>query len=86
MKFDIYGRFQLEVLRENEAWTAYRLAPGANVADDDWRAHGEGFQHRQRLAFIPHRWKHQCAGGAELLLDFVRAFPAENPGFGIFGF
>ncbi len=35
MKFDIYGRFQLEVLRENEAWTAYRLAPGTRERDAD---------------------------------------------------
>lgn len=29
MKFDIYGRFQLEVLRENNAWVVYR--PGAGL-------------------------------------------------------
>jgi hypothetical protein len=29
MKFDIYGRFQLEVLRENDAWAVYR--PGAGL-------------------------------------------------------
>jgi hypothetical protein len=25
MKFDVYGRFQLEVLRENNAWIVYAL-------------------------------------------------------------
>ncbi|WP_137176151.1 hypothetical protein [Massilia sp. HP4] len=28
MKFNIYGRFQIEVQRENGAWVAYRLDPG----------------------------------------------------------
>ncbi|MCC6072080.1 hypothetical protein ACFSQU_21325 [Massilia sp. GCM10020059] len=28
MKFDIYGRFQLEVRRENDAWEVYHLEPG----------------------------------------------------------
>jgi hypothetical protein len=35
MKFDVYGRFQLEVLREKEAWTVYRLAPGTRERDTD---------------------------------------------------
>jgi hypothetical protein len=28
MKFDIYGRFQIDVLRVNDAWEVYRLEPG----------------------------------------------------------
>lgn len=28
MKFDIYGRFQLDVRRENDAWEVYHLEPG----------------------------------------------------------
>jgi hypothetical protein len=28
MKFDIYGRFQVEVRRENDAWVAYRAELG----------------------------------------------------------
>jgi hypothetical protein len=28
MRFDIYGRFQVEVRRENEAWVAYRSELG----------------------------------------------------------
>lgn len=28
MKFDVYGRFQLEVLREKDTWAVYRLALG----------------------------------------------------------
>jgi hypothetical protein len=31
MKFDIYGRFQVEVRRENEAWAVYRPALGKRV-------------------------------------------------------
>lgn len=35
MRFDIYGRFQIEVRRENDAWEAYHVEPGkrAKVAD-----------------------------------------------------
>lgn len=31
MKFDVFGRFQLEVVREEERWVAYRLEPGKRV-------------------------------------------------------
>jgi hypothetical protein len=33
MKLDVYGRFHLEVLRENDSWVVYRLAPGMRVPD-----------------------------------------------------
>jgi hypothetical protein len=35
MKFDVYGRFTLEIVRERDAWAAYRLAPGRRVPDRD---------------------------------------------------
>lgn len=35
MKFNIYGRFQLDVRRENDAWEAYRLEPGKRAKVDD---------------------------------------------------
>jgi hypothetical protein len=28
MKFDIYGRFQVDVRRVNDSWEVYRLEPG----------------------------------------------------------
>lgn len=28
MKFDVYGRFQVEVRWEDDGWVAYRIAPG----------------------------------------------------------
>ena len=31
MKVDVYGRFQLEVTRENGQWIAYRLEPGKRI-------------------------------------------------------
>jgi hypothetical protein len=31
MKFDVYGRFQLEVVREGDNWVAYRLGSGKRV-------------------------------------------------------
>ena len=34
MKFDVYGRFRLEVLRENEAWAAYRVGTGTRSRDN----------------------------------------------------
>jgi hypothetical protein len=35
LKFDIYGRFQLEVLRDGEQWNVYRLVSGKRVACAD---------------------------------------------------
>jgi hypothetical protein len=35
MKFDVYGRFQLEVQREGELWVAYRLSPGKRAKVND---------------------------------------------------
>jgi len=35
MKFDVFGRFQLEVQREGELWVAYRLSPGKRTPLDD---------------------------------------------------
>ena len=34
MKFDIYGRFELEVLRENDVWVVYRVGLGVRSRDD----------------------------------------------------
>ena len=31
LRVDVYGRFQLEILRENERWVAYRLEPGKRI-------------------------------------------------------
>ena len=33
MKFDIYGRFHLDILREGHAWVAYKIADGKRVRD-----------------------------------------------------
>jgi hypothetical protein len=35
MKFDVYGRFQLEVEWENDSWAVYRLALGKRVKAND---------------------------------------------------
>jgi hypothetical protein len=35
MRFNIYGRFQLEVRRENDSWEVYRLEPGKRVKVND---------------------------------------------------
>ena len=35
MRFNIYGRFQIEVRREHESWVAYRLTPGKRVLEDE---------------------------------------------------
>ena len=34
MRLDVYGRFQLEVLRENNAWIAYRVGVGTRSRDN----------------------------------------------------
>lgn len=31
MKFDVYGRFRVEVCRESDRWVAYRLTPGKRM-------------------------------------------------------
>ena len=36
MKFDIYGRFQLEVLRDEDHWSVYRLASGKRMPVHDF--------------------------------------------------
>jgi hypothetical protein len=41
MKFDVYGRFQLEVAREGNRWIAYRLVPGKRIRADDLIIPGE---------------------------------------------
>ncbi len=35
MKFDMYGRFQVDVRRENDAWAVYRVEPGKRVPFED---------------------------------------------------
>jgi len=35
MKFNIYGRFQLDVRRENDGWEVYRLEPGKRAKMGD---------------------------------------------------
>jgi hypothetical protein len=45
MKFDVYGRFQLEVVREKDRWAVYRLGLGkrapADLAIPSWVAPNE---------------------------------------------
>jgi len=35
VKFDVYGRFQLEMHREGNAWVVYRLGTGMRSPGDD---------------------------------------------------
>lgn len=35
MKFDIYGRFQIDVRRENDAWEAYHVEAGKRAKIDE---------------------------------------------------
>lgn len=35
MRFDIYGRFQIDVRRENDAWEAYHVEPGKRAKVDE---------------------------------------------------
>ena len=35
MKFDVYGRFELEVLSTTRGWEVYRLTDGKHVRVDD---------------------------------------------------
>jgi hypothetical protein len=35
MKFDVYGRFQVEVVRENDEWVVYKLGLGTRARSRD---------------------------------------------------
>ena len=35
MKFDVFGRFQLDVVREGGRWAAYSLGVGKRIKRDD---------------------------------------------------
>ena len=35
MKVDVYGRFQLELVKEGGKWIAYRLEPGKRIRISD---------------------------------------------------
>src|SRR5947199_4365314 len=35
MKFDVYGRFQVEVVRENDEWVVYKLGLGTRARSSD---------------------------------------------------
>ena len=35
MKFNIYGRFHVDVRREHDAWAVYRAEPGKRVLCDE---------------------------------------------------
>jgi hypothetical protein len=35
MKFDVHGRFQIEVRREDDRWVAYHIAPGKRTKVHD---------------------------------------------------
>lgn len=35
MRYDIYGRFRVEVLREGDRWVTYRLGHGVRRLDPD---------------------------------------------------
>ena len=34
MRFDVYGRFQVEVLWENDQWVVYKLGTGTRARSD----------------------------------------------------
>ena len=36
MRFDIYGKFQIDITREAGTWVAYRLEPGKRIALRDF--------------------------------------------------
>lgn len=34
MKFDVYGRFRIDIVREGARWVVYRIQEGKRVHDD----------------------------------------------------
>ena len=49
VRFDVYGRFQVEVSREADHWVAYRIAPGKRIRIHDLVLPGE-IQTSQQIA------------------------------------
>lgn len=39
MRYDVYGRFLIEVRREHDRWVAYRLGTGVRRLDPDVQLH-----------------------------------------------
>lgn len=56
MRFNIFGRFQLDVEREGEAWVAYRVAGAVRRPDHDIRisAHLDVGEIKEFLADVFH--------------------------------
>ena len=72
MRFDVYDRFQLEVVREKGRWVAYRLGLGrrspAKLAIPSWVAPSEMATYLDDLL-------HELSGPGET----VRPLPEETP-------
>lgn len=61
IKFDVYGRFQIEVHREADVWVAYRIALGKRMRIDDLAIPGE-IQTAQEIARYLDDLYHEAAG------------------------
>jgi hypothetical protein len=52
VRFDVYGRFRIEVCREADHWAAYRIAPGKRVRINDLVIPGELQTSREIARFL----------------------------------
>lgn len=69
MKFDVYGRLQIEIVREGESWTAYQLEPGKRIALHDFSI--PAWMSTDEIAVYLDDIYHEMGGPG----DVVRAIP-----------
>lgn len=61
MRFDVYGRFQIEVHREADVWVAYHIAPGKRVRINDLAIPGDIQKAREIARYLDDLY-HEAAG------------------------
>ena len=69
MVFDVYGRFQLEVARENGRWVAYRISPGLRALDASVTIPGE-LEPDEIAGFLDDLFHESCRPG-----EVIRVIP-----------
>ncbi len=74
MRFNIYGRFRLEVRREQGRWMAYRLTSGTRVPEDELVIPAELAE--DELALYLDDIFHELAGAGQSIEAMDAAGPA----------
>jgi hypothetical protein len=65
MRFDIYGKYQLEVVREDERWVMYRVDYGKRCLDSEFVIPGS--LHPDELATYLDDMLHELSGPGDVV-------------------